>query len=343
MSDSAIRQRLLMLLKEEKLVDEYISKYGENINIAHIHEIKDQRENSSLLQELSAVQVKPLQAAEVAIGEDPIYETKLICPVCKNKNVISYNLRAKSQFMTENHFLVPLYAGIGKFRKENFTRLATTVCNSCLFASPDPKDFGKFIEYTEKFQESQLKVHNKLLFHIEDTTPERFALLRENKMPTPEFVRPRSVDAAILSIKLSIFRAELEFKHDLRNTQFKLGAYYLKIAQLEKEAGRENLEALQTAAEYMEKAVINSDCDTFDLEMEALYLTIALNIKLKNKEKIGGYMKVMKDVEAEVTEELKQNQALLKYKQKFTTMEQWEKRSKTVLEYRDDESYWATV
>ncbi len=343
MSDEAISRRLKMLLQEDDLVEIYLANYGENINIAHIKELKENA--TTLIASFKAH--KPIKrespVESIGIGDDPIYEATLICPVCKERNVTSYNLRAKSQFITENHFLVPLYAGIGKYRKENFTKLATTVCQNCLFASPDPKDFSKFIEYTEKFQDSQLKIHPKLLFHLEDTTSERLGFLRAHDIFDPQFLRPRTTEVAILSIRLSIMRAELEQEHDLRNTKYKIGAYNLKIAQLQKESGIDNVETLKIAAELMESAVINSDCNSFDLEMQALYLTIALNIKLRNKDKISGYMKVMKDIEMEVAEELKQNQENIKYKQKFATMEQWEKRAKTALEYRDEEEYWANV
>jgi len=332
-----------MLLKDDALVEKYISKHGEIISIAFIKEIKESAETASIINEISKIEVKPLEPETSKIGEDPIYETTLICPVCKNKNVKCYNLKAKSQFVTETHFLVPVYAGVGKFHRENFTLLATTVCNTCLFASPDPKDFGKFIEYTEKYQESQLKIHNKLLFHLVDTTQDRIRLIQSQGMQPSQFNRPRTIDIAITAIKLSILRAELEHEHDLRNTLFKKGAYYLKIAQIEKDAGRDNLNSLIEAEKAMEQAVVDSDCETFELEMEALYLTIALNIKLKNKDKITGYMRILKDIEIEVSEEYKQNPTLLKYKQKFATMEQWEKCAKTALEYRDDESYWATV
>lgn len=345
MSDSAVIKRLTMLLKEEGLVKEYIDQYGEEINIAHIKAIKEKQEQLSLVAELEGLNVQPLDdtVEPIGIGEDPVYENTLICPVCKYNSVTSYNLRAKSQFVEESHFLVPLYSGIGKFRKENFTKLQTTVCPACLFASPDPKDFSKYIAYTDKTVNSQLLVHRKLLFHLDDTTADRFAFMAQNGVPKPDFSRPRSLQIAILTIRLSIQRAELEREHDLPNTFFKIGSYHLRIAQLLKENGKDNLEELQTAVSYFEKAVLESDCNVFEIEMEALYLCIAINIKLGNKEKVAAFFKLIKDVEMEVTEELKENAALLKYKKKFSTMEKWEKRAKTAIEYRDDKSYWETV
>lgn len=333
MSNEALIKRLKMLLKEDVLVDIYIAKYGENINIAHIKELNENPEKFKV----------EYAKKGFGIGDDPIYESILICPVCKERNVVSYNLHAKSQFITENHFLVPHYAGIGKYRKEDFNKLSTTVCHNCLFASPDPKDFNKYIEYTDRFQESQLKIHTKLLFHLEDTTSERYSYLRDHDIYNPQFLRPRTTETAIMSIHLSIKRAELEQEHELRNTKFKIGSYYLKIAQLQKDEDLDNTESLQIAADLMESAVINSDCDTFDLEMQALYLVIALNIKLHNKEKISGYMKILKDIEIEVNEELKHNPSNTKCKQKYSTLDQWEKRAKTALEYRDDPTYWQTV
>lgn len=344
MSDSAIVTRLRMLLKDENLIKEYIKQYGEVIDISKIKIMKEQHEQNSLVDELKDLDITPLEQTEdVSIGEDPIYENLLICPVCKNRKVTSYNLRAKSQFVTENHFLVPIYDGIGKYRKVNFTKLGTTVCPQCLFASPDPKDFSKFVEYTEKTVNSQLLVHSRLLFAMEDSTTDRFEFIKENGMNTPDFKRPRSVKNAILSIKLSILRAECEGEHDLQNTLFKIGSYYLKIAQLEKESSIDNLETLQTAATYFERAVLESDCNSFDIEMQSIYLAIAINIKLKNKEKMAAFFKIIKDVEIEVNEELKENPSLLKYKKKHATMEKWEKRSKTAMEYRDDEQYWESV
>ncbi len=343
MTDRAIIQRLRMLLKDEKLIEKYLSQYGEVISIPNIKAIKDQQEQEDLFSDLQDLDIKPIEETEINIGEDPIYENLLICPICKNRHVTSYNLRAKSQFVTENLFLVPIYAGIGKYKKENFTMLSTTVCNDCLFASPDPKDFSKFVEYTKKTVESQLLVHHRLLFYLEDTARERIQFLRESGMIKPDFSRPRSVETAILSIRLSIIRAEAEEKHDLQNTLFKRGSYNLRIAQIEKETNQNNVESLSAACTFFERAVLESDCNSFEIELEAIYLVIALSIKLGEKDRVSAFFKIIKDTEIKVTEELKENPTLLKYKKKHATMEKWEKRAKTALEYRDDEEYWKDV
>ncbi len=345
MGDSAVLTRLKMLLKEDKLVEKYIARHGEELNIAYIKAIKEEAEQSSLVDDLQNLDVKPLVGTEevTGIGEDPIYENKLICPVCKNHNVVSYNLRAKSQFITESLFMVPLYAGLSKYRKESFTKIQTTVCTQCLFASPDPKDFSKFIEYTGKTVNSQLLVHRKLLFHLEDTTQERMVMMNKAGITINDFKRPRSVDAAIFSIRLSIFRAQAEKTFDLSNTLFKVGSYYLRIAQLQKESNIDNTESLQSAFENLESAVLDSDIQIFELEMEALYLVLSLAIKLGDKEKMSAFFKLTTDSLSDVKAEVTENPNSIQLKKKFATADKWEKKSKTSLEYRDDETYWQDV
>jgi len=342
MSDSAILDRLKMLLKDDNLVEAYIKKHGEVINITNIKAIKEENKPDDLAAELSALNVTSNRADAVEVGDDPLYESVLICPVCHERHVVSYNLRAKSQFVEESVFLVPIYSGVGKYRKDHFSKLQTTVCQSCLFASPDPKDFTKYVEYTERTVESQLKVHNKMLMYLKDNKIDRVNRLAELNLTQPSFLRPRTVEIAIAAIHLSIYRAEIEQKFDLPNTFYKRGSYFLRIAQLQKDAGLDNIEALTNARDMMSSAVLQSDCSLFDVEMQALYLTIALNIKLGHKDELGGYIKMIKDIERTVTDEYTEN-PVVKYKKKLATMEKWEKRSKTAIEYRDDESYWKFV
>ncbi len=342
MSNNAILDRLKMLLKDDTLVAAYVEKYGEVINITNIKAIKEANKPDDLAAELNSLNIKPSTQDSVEVGDDPIYESKLICPVCHDRNVISYNLRAKSQFVEESVFLVPIYSGVGKYRKDHFTKLQTTVCPSCLFASPDPKDFSKFVEYTERTIETQLKVHSKMLMHLKDNKLDRVNRLAELNLKSPSFLRPRSVEIAIAAIHLSIYRAEVEQQFDLPNTYYKRGSYYLRIAQLQKDAGIDNTEALTNAKDMMTHAVLDSDCNLFEVELQALYLTIALNIKLGIKDELGGFIKMVKDIERMVTDELTENPTI-KYKKKHATMEKWEKRSKTAMEYREDESYWKFV
>ena len=349
MSSDPIKMRLKALLKEESLVDEYISKFGSTINMANIKSIRESGSKDDLLKGLQDLEIKPLKLSQDAkveeeneVGDDPIYEGVHICPVCKNSSVTSYNLLAKSQFITETHFLVPQYAGIGKYRKVDFNRLKTIVCDSCLFASPDPKDFGKFNKITDSTVSSQLTVNRKLIFHLADTKQDRLDFIKDRGMSTPDFTRPRSVETAITSIHLSILRAKAENSFDLHNTLFKIGAYYLKIAQLEKDSDKDNLSSLKLATEHIERAVLESDCTVFELEMESLYLAIALNIKLKEKDKMASFFKLLKDVKTEVEEEYKEN-PVVKNKKKLATVDKWESRAKTALEYREDEEFWRAV
>jgi hypothetical protein len=122
-----LKKRLVTLLEDENLANEYIRRYGPKLDIKHIKKLKD---------------TKKMQVHEDdGSGEDPVYQIVLKCPVCNNEQVPSYELRAKSQAIQYNKFMTPIYEGAMGYRTVNYSRLAVSVCVRCLFSSPDKKDF----------------------------------------------------------------------------------------------------------------------------------------------------------------------------------------------------------
>ena len=86
-----VKRRLLALINDENLVNEYIRMYGPTINIKNIKEIKNKN-------------MKSVRNTDIGVGEDPVYEIVVKCPVCNQDEITCYELRAKSQKILMNRF-----------------------------------------------------------------------------------------------------------------------------------------------------------------------------------------------------------------------------------------------
>ena len=62
--------------------------------------------------EISQLKAKKKSDINVGKSNDPIFEIKVKCPVCNKKDITSYQLKAKSQDVEFNKFLVPKYKKI---------------------------------------------------------------------------------------------------------------------------------------------------------------------------------------------------------------------------------------
>ena len=125
-----VKRRLGALLNDANLVNEYIRQYGPSIDIKNIKAVKEAK-------------AKSIMAPDEGVGDDPIFEIKLICPVCGREGISCFELRAKSQQIVKNKFLVPSYEGASGFKTVDYSFLSVTVCPRCLFASPDKKDWNR--------------------------------------------------------------------------------------------------------------------------------------------------------------------------------------------------------
>ncbi|MCX7727678.1 MAG: hypothetical protein N2053_12630, partial [Chitinispirillaceae bacterium] len=52
---------------------------------------------------------------------DPLYEVPVKCPVCNKENIPRYDLKAKTQQITQNNFLIPKYRGISPYKTCDYT------------------------------------------------------------------------------------------------------------------------------------------------------------------------------------------------------------------------------
>jgi len=313
-----VKRRLLVLLNDQNLVNDYIHQYGLTIDIKHIKAIKEKQEPDT-------------QTAnkDSDAGQDPVYEVRVKCPVCFYPRIICNELRAKSQQILPNKFLIPIYSGACGFRTVDYNMIAVTVCPKCLFSSPDKKDFSRSGLYGQTEIKSQIS--NTILTVLKEKIDERKALLGPVTDYENYFRRPRSVEAAINSYRLAIARAKVEAWYEQPYALYKLGAYTLKIAKILKDSGRENIDQLKEALEYFEEAFKTSNCPLEDLEMQVIYTIVALSIKLSDFKKANSFLSVFANLLNTRTSEMKENPKL-----STSTIEKWTDRAKFLWEEREN-------
>ncbi len=313
-----VKRRLLLLLNDQNLVDDYIRQYGATIDIKYIKAIKEKREPDTRTEN-----------NDDSSGQDPVYEIKVKCPVCHFPRISCNELRAKSQQILPNKFLIPTYNGACGFRTVDYNLIAVTVCPKCLFASPDKKDFSR--SGLQDQAEIKSQIANGILMVLNEKINERKALLGSVTDYLNYFKRPRSVEAAIDSYKLAIARAKAEAWYEQPYSLYKLGAYTLKIAKILKDSGKDNSEQLKVALEYFEDAFRTSNCPSEDLEMQVIYTIIALNIKLSDFKKANSFLTVFSNLLNDRTAEMKENPKL-----NTVTIEKWADRAKILWEDREN-------
>jgi hypothetical protein len=332
MANKFVVEKLKSLLGSDDLVSMYLEKYGELVNTSYVEKLKEHLKQ----------QATSTKNPEKKKGEDPVFQINMHCPACYKQNVVSYNLRAKSQVITESLFLVPQYAGFGEYFSENFSLIQTTVCPECLFASPDPRDWTRVNSITGVETPSLLSAHGKLMQEIRNLEFNRKSAFPNTKTDANYFARPRPLDRAIESIRLSILRAELELKFLLPSVYYKLGAYNLKIADMEKKSHKDFKESLVTAEKFFTIAVEKSDCQTTNSEMESIYQVVALNMYLGNRDKAAAFIKITRDVLRQREYSVKENPTP-DTKRDLGDVSKWEKRIGILWEYKDDKGYWENV
>lgn len=311
-----VKKRLRVLLNnDDNLVNNYIRQYGPGVDIKNIKAIKDQSAMS-------------MQVAEDEEGEDPIYEISQTCPVCGHGNITGYELRAKSQQVLQNKFLVPTYKGAMGFRTLDFTLLAVSVCPRCLFASPDKKDFTRTGSSGQGEIKSQLT--SNVIMTLQEKIGERKAILKSVTDYPGYFKRPRSYDAAIDSYRLSMSRAAAEMWYEQPYSIYKSGAYALRIAKIMHDAGRDNREVLREAIGFYEEAFRTSNCPAEEIEMQVIYTIVALYIKIGELKKAHSFIAVFSNLINQRKIEMKENPAV-----NLVTIERWEEKAARLWEDRE--------
>jgi uncharacterized protein (DUF2225 family) len=306
-----VKRRLQALLNDSNLVNEYIRQFGPSIDIKNINAVKESK-------------AKALATFGEGVGNDPIFEIKVICPVCSRDGISCCELRAKSQQIIKNKFLVPSYEGASGFKTVDYSHLAVTVCPRCLFASPDKKDWNR----AENDTKTQLP--GNAVLTLQERIGERKALLKSVSDPEAYFKRPRVLDAVIASYNLAMARAHVEAFYELPYALYKLGAYSLRIAKILKDSGKDNREALHDALGYYEEAFRTSNCPSEEIEMQVIYTIVALNLKLEDPKKANSFIGVFGNLHNDRVIEMKENPKL-----NLILIDKWTDKAKELWEDRD--------
>ncbi len=309
-----VKRRLMSLLEDENLTSEYIRRFGPKLDIKNIKKLKDAK--------------KFQLREEEQTGEDPVYEILVKCPVCNFDKITGYELRAKSQQVTFNKFMVPLYQGAMGYRTVNFSRLAVIICPRCLLGSVDKKDFVS-ASPTAKNAPSQLNPN--VILTLQERIGERKALLKSVADVSSFFGRPRTDDAAILSYRLAIMRAGIEAYYETPYSYYKMGAYSLKIAQILRDSGGNNEETLKEALDYFSDAFRLSNSPSEEIEYQSIYTIVALHMRLRNEQKAGSYMGVFDRILAEMKKKMREDPKI-----NTICVEKWQQRTKALWEDRDN-------
>lgn len=261
---------------------------------------------------------------------DPLYEILVKCPVCNKENIPRYDLRAKTQQITQNTFLIPKYKGISPYKTCDYTMVAVTVCPRCLFASPDKKDFHSVDISGQKEIKSQLS--GNIITTLQEKAIERKKILNSDCDTQLYFGKERTPQAAIDSYQLAILRAKVESWYDLPYSLYKMGAYSLRIARLIKVyTSLENSNILLNSLKYFEDAFKNSNCPSEEIEMQVIYLIIALSLKMKDEKKASSYMNVFTNLRNAKIAEQKKNPQI-----STTIIDKWYEKARFLWEERDN-------
>ncbi|MDQ3000101.1 MAG: DUF2225 domain-containing protein [Fibrobacterota bacterium] len=294
LDDKLVRKKLEVLLKDEILVEKYIRVFGPKLDMNHITKIKQDAMRS---------------APEGSQGEkdDPTYQIKVKCPICNQGDIICFEIKAKSLTTTPDRFLVPRYAGVKPFRTINYSLFAVTVCPSCLFASPDKRDFITFSVQTRTENKSQLGPF--VLEELRKKVEARKGLINEKDF-TAFFGHPRKVEAGIASYRLAIHRALVEATLETPLAWYKAGMYALKVALLTRDSGMSDDVILKEAVDYLAKSFRASELKHPELEYQLVYLLSTLYLRLEDQTQCQNYMGVLDKWKSELAKEAKDNPAI---------------------------------
>ncbi len=310
-----VKKRLNALLNNENLVNEYIRTFGPKIDIKNIKLIKEKKSNSA-------------RVVEASIGDDPIYEILLNCPICGQKDIVCYELRAKSQQISYNKFIVPTYIGASGYKTVDYTSIYTTVCPRCLFASPDKNDFSRKGRGGQPDAKSQIT--SNIILALQEKIGERKALMKSVTDYVNYFKRPRIDEAAITSLRLAIMRANVEAWFEFPYSFFKLGSYNLRIAKIIKEIGGDNRETLRDALGFFEEAFRTSNCPSEEIEMQVIYIVVALYLKMEDQKTANSYIQIFSNLKNTRLADMKKNSQL-----NTSIIVKWQDKAKILWEDRD--------
>jgi uncharacterized protein (DUF2225 family) len=318
--DKLVRKKLEVLLKDDSLVEKYLRVYGPRLDMGNIARIKQEQARAG--------------AGDGTMGDkdDPTYQIKVKCPICNQADIDCHELKAKSLTNALDRFLVPRYTGVKPFRTVNYSLFAVTVCPSCLFASPDKRDFVTYSVQTRTENKSQLSpfVLEELRKRVED---------RKKLIPAADFAaffaHPRSPEAGIAGYRLAIHRALAEASLETPLAWYKAGMYGLKIALLQRDSGKDDTDILKEAAKYLANSFRASELKHPDQECQLVYLLSALFLRLGDQAQCQSYLGVLEKWKAEIGKGKSQNPEMT-----LGHVERWLDKAKELWTDREQPDLW---
>ncbi len=282
--DKLVRKKLEVLLKDETLVQRYLRTYGPKLDMSFVAKIKQGAATAT-------------SEGGMGAADDPTYQIKVKCPICNQSDIVCYELKAKSLTTTPDKFLIPRYAGVQGFKTVNFSLISVTVCPTCLFASPDKKDFITFS--VQARTENKTQIGPFVLEELRKKVEDRKSLIEGQTDFAAFFKHPRNVEAGIASYRMAIQRALVEASLETPLAWYKAGMYTLKIALLLRDSGKDDETVLKEASNYLGKS-FKSEAKTPELEYQMLYIICALYLRLGDEVQCQAFMGVLDKRRAEL-------------------------------------------
>ncbi len=314
------KKKLNTLLEDETLVEKYIRQFGTEINIKYIKQIKTAAPKQS-------------GKARVEKGEDPVFKIKVRCPICHQPNIECAELKAKSQSVTFDPFMTPIFQGSSGFRTVDYSRVAVAVCPRCFFASPDKKDFITY-SLTSRM-EVRPQLNALVINRLKETIPQRKDQMRHVEEPNGYFSIPRETEASLASYQLAVLRAKIEADMDVPHSLYKAGAYCLKKALICRQDGLDDDEDLKEALKYLTQCFRESNIPSQDLENQVIYVIVALFLRLGDEKQAYDYIQVLDKLLAELREKQKTVPTV-----KTGSAENWLAKAKFLWEDRENPDLW---
>jgi hypothetical protein len=318
MEEKLVRKKLEVILREPAIIDAYLKEHGVKIDMRHVQEMKERFAK----QQKSTVQA--------GASDDPTFQILVTCPGCGKKEITSHELKSKSLAVELDRYQVPRYQPTKGFKPLNYHLYAVTVCPQCFLASPDKRDFITFSVQTRSENKTQLS--NYVLDEMRKRVDDRRKLL-EGKDPDSVLSHPRSVDGAILSYRLALFRAKVEMGLESPLSFYKGGMYALRLAQFERDAGRDDEGWCQEAVKHLKTSYTRGELPNADMECQLLFIIVALQIRLQALTDAQSYIAVFDKQKGMKPEEFGE-------KGRPATLERWTELAKDLWTNREDPDIW---
>jgi uncharacterized protein (DUF2225 family) len=341
--DPEIHRRLLVLFKNnDKMAEAYVAQFGTEINMKHIQTVRAQFPAANAQEPQAAAEPPVEEGAQFVFKfndkslqpqvqgdptlESPLYPRVVDCPICKKWGLNSEELRAKSLSTLSDPFLAPVYISPGQYQAINYLLACVTVCDGCLVASPDRRDFNVYNRTTRQNQDSQLPP--QVIRELKETTDKRKAFFEKTGIGGDLFKIPRTHAAAIVSYQLADMRAEIEAGAKVLGAIYKRGNYWTRIALLCRQAGMDDKKPLEIAAEHFKNAFMLSDFPKVELEYQTLYVLFNIFLYFGKQKEARDYLTVLDKTKQDLEKSEKAPEGALPAIKKWIDMgrNRWEDR-----------------